>query len=349
MGLGRKVRAAKEVLQSRAEAVAQSVEQHIDSGPYRGLRRGIETGATAVQSRAQQATDAALRRAAASEQATAMGAAVRRTAAELSSLPVLSLPGDTARAKNGVLDMRRLARQHPDDPLVTVQLAESLQRYEADMRTYRLVRGVAAPHTLAVSYTVKAGSTLGRTELPGRPSVNTARRGAQLAARRLRQQPGDRTALHALARAALVEGRLPEGLKFAAAAVKAGDSGEAELVTLARAQLAAGELGKARRGAQLAVQRGCSVGYEVLAQVELRERPDAPVREQLAAYERTLDRVSEGDYRAYYGVRRTGGSFARSLLAAQGVKTWQLTARVGRATAAAAVAGVKAAARPSRG
>jgi hypothetical protein len=327
MGRYDRAKALKGIVSGRIARGAAGLDGRFDSAVSRAVKRGASSTVRATRTGATAAKQAALEAAGRNGHLVKTGDLVRKGTAELAALPWFSLASDAAAARSGVRDAVKAARKHPGEPLPAVRLAECLRRSEADLRAYRIVRTAVHPTSLVARTGLRAGAALGQEGPARRQSELAARRAAAVAVDRLRARPGDGDALEALARAALLQGRASRATGVARAAVSASSGAGGPLVTLARAHMAAGERADAARVAALAVRRGCTVGYEVLADLCLRDAPSADHRAQVAAYERLMARVDAKDFRSYYGVRRTAGSFARQLLLAQSEKTWRATER----------------------
>ena len=337
VGLFKQAKAVKGIVAGRASRSTAEIDERLDSAVYRAVKRGASSTANAMRSGVSAGKQATLDLAARNEPLAKAGDLVRRGTGEFAALPWFSLTTDAAAARSGVRDAVRLVTKQPPEPLPSVWLAECLRRTEADLRAYRLVRTALHPMSVVTRTGLRAGAALGKTETSQLQSEFATRRATAVAVARLRGTPGDSDALHALARAALLERSFPEAVKVARVAVGASNGAGPVLVTLARAHLAAGERTDAARVSALAVRRGCTVGYEVLADLALRDASAADYRQQVAAYERLLSRVEAKDYRDYYGVKRSAGNFARRLLVAQGEKTWRTTRRAARYGGRAAV------------
>jgi hypothetical protein len=153
----------------------------------------------------------------------------------------------------------------------------------------------------------------------------------------LRGNPRDAVALHALARAHLATARpdlAGQPAKLAVAAGAGPDRARA-LVTLAQTYLALDKNASAGNVARKAVDAGCSLGWEVLA--ELLYRDGAPESDTWPRrhrhYVELRARVTDDDRRAYHGVHRTSAEIARSLLDVQRRRARELGRDVGGAAA----------------
>ena len=154
----------KEHASSSTDARLQKLSGIADSAGRQtaGAGRKMKTVPSAVTSKRKSALDQAGR----TGPGAAVGKAARRFGIEVSRLPVLSLPSDAMRQRNGVVVLTEMVRDSPEDPVVTLWLAEALTAMEKDMRRYTVARAAISPTSLVTREVLTSASALG---LPGLP------------------------------------------------------------------------------------------------------------------------------------------------------------------------------------
>lgn len=303
-------RAAVEVAVTRAREVegADRVE---------GILRGAATLVGEAEQSRRTRNQQLLARAGDSAAGAAVGRHVRAFGRLAGRLPVLSVPTDLLTGRNGVDTLVAAVQEQPDDALAHARLGEAMQAMQADARYLEMARTVRAmfdPTSLVFREAMKTAARLGAPAVD--PAAQVFARARHLAASRLRTDARDAAALHALARVELATGRPDLAVTPAKLAVAAsGDRGHA-LVTLARVHFALGADPSAANVARKAVDAGCSLGWQVLAELLYRDVPaDDPPRHR--EYVAMRGRVTDADRRAYHGVHRTSAEITRSVLDTQ--------------------------------
>jgi hypothetical protein len=268
-------------------------------------------------------SDGVVGRAAGTAAGGAVGHGARAFGRWAQRMPLLTAPTDLVRERHNVEVLFDAVRADPRDVLAHLYLGEALAAMEADLGRLDLVRMSVNPTSVMFREALRTASTIGSPHPRADPAEQVLRRCEALAALRLRADCRDAVALSALARVRIVTGNAAQAVQPAklAVAASAGPARGAALVTLARAYTGVGQADAAQRVARKAVDAGCSVGWEVLADLLYRggsdaaERPDGPRHREHAAM---LARVADADRLAYHGFRRRGVTeTARAALDAQ--------------------------------
>jgi hypothetical protein len=284
-----------------------------------GATRHTAAGLAAARA----ATDGVVGRAAGTATGGAVGQGARAFGRWAQRMPLLTAPTDLIRERHNVEVLFDAVGADPNDVLAHLYLGEALAAMEADLGRLDLVRVSVNPTSLMFREALRTASTIGSPQPQADPAAQVLKRCEALAALRLHADCRDPVALHALARVRIVTGNAGQAVQPAklAVAASAGPARGAALVTLARAYTGAGQTDAAQRVARKAVDAGCSVAWEVLADLLYRgrstgdERSDGPRHREHAAM---LARVSDADRLAYHGFRRRGvGETARAALDAQ--------------------------------
>ena len=302
-------------------------------------RTGAVTSARGRLDRVRGARDRAVVGSGDTEAGRAVGDAVRRLAGLAARLPVLSVTTDAITNRHGIPILAERLRADPSDPMAGVHLLEALARADRDRRRYRAVRTVVDPTSWIVRTATGTAGAIGREATPFADRLGRSVYG--LAAARLREDPADATAWHALARVHLVRGD-PDGARdlAALAALTATDHTPAALVTIARAELVRRRLTAADLAAQAAAERGHTVGFEVLVAVHEEAAlldPDPATRAvRLERLPGLLGLVDPAHREHYHGVHVGAVAAVRGTAASQKRKADDLTDRLRTAAAAPA-------------
>ncbi|MGY1762405.1 hypothetical protein ACI79G_15990 [Geodermatophilus sp. SYSU D00779] len=245
-----------------------------------------------------------------------------RTASKFGrEVPVLSLVSDLLDEKNGITTLSERVAADPHDPMVHVWLGEALLAHKQDATAYVAIRTAVSPGVLVRRELFRAASGQDAAEFG--PVELTMRNAFALGLGRLRTEPRDGRALHALTRVYLA-GKMPEtALVTGRMAVQGSSSrafGEA-LFTLGRAHLLNGQYASARRAAEMAIETGCSLGWRVLAELVHLEDVKNTVRERLDRYAELFERVNPEDIDHYQGFHRSAEQICRSVFERQANKT----------------------------
>lgn len=323
MGAMDRVRAAAREAAARGRAAADAAvarASEIDGSlAAQGPAREAATRLAALGEHQRMRHAELLARAGASATGAALGERVRAFGRVAGRLPLLSVPTDLFAERNAVEALGAAVQADPHDVLAHLWLGEALLAMQADARRFAQFRAVIDPASFVVREAVRTAAALGAT--PSDPAAQVLARCRYLAATALRRDPRTGVALYALARVELATGRpdlAVQPAKLAVAASAGADRGRA-LVVLARAYLALGRDASAANVAQQAVTAGCSLGWEVLA--ELLYRADTPGEDdgtpRHRRYVELRSRVTEDDRRAYHGAQRSSAQIGRSVLDAQ--------------------------------
>lgn len=221
-------------------------------------------------------------------------------------LPVLSAPLDLLSERHSIDALVAAVQADPRDIAAHLWLGEALQAMQADTPRFDQVRARVAlndPVLFVFSRAMRAGSAPGAA--PTDPAAQVLDGCRHLAATRLRSDPRDATALHAFARVELATGHPDRAVQPAKLAVAAstGDDRARALVTLARAYLAVDRDASAANVARKAVAAGCSLGWEILAELLYRGAgpADSAGTARHRRYVELRGRISDDDRRAYHG------------------------------------------------
>jgi hypothetical protein len=244
-----------------------------------------------------------------------VGELARRFGGEMSGIPLLSLPRDLIRERSDITRLTDDVRQDPTDLYACLFLAEALATLERDMELYQVAQGIANPQAAVTRQAVKTLAGLGSgTHVPA--SERMLRRSYALATARLKGGH-DADACHVIARVYLAKHKADVATKPAKLALSEDDhpGRGAFLVTLARAYFGSTHFASARRAAELAVEAGCSVGYQVLADLLFESATDrhGTRSERRRRFEELAAKVSDDDKRAYYGSRRSPWEIGRAV------------------------------------
>jgi hypothetical protein len=285
-------------------------------GAGRPVAKALGRGAGATR-------DAMLNRVGGTSGGAALGNAVRRLGGEYSRLPLISLASDVAKGKNSVMKLTESVRANPSDLSANLWLAEALKALERDMGLYTLARTVSSPHSVVTRQLVKGAAALGAASSES-PSDRMLRRTYALASVRLRHSGYDAEALHVIARIYLTRGQPDVAVKPAKLALAQPDTVVRPLIltTLARTYMVLGHAESARRAAELAIDAGCTVGFQVLADLEY-YNPGPEWNRKLARkrFVDYTDRVTRYDALSYYGTYRSPWTMARFVMVDQLGKT----------------------------
>lgn len=299
---------------------------------YQGLRSETSDRTRKVAER----TRAGLERANDTAAARKVGDASRRVGREVRNLPVLSLANDAIAKRHGVHLLARSFTHDPTDPERNLWLAEALDRAARDRRLYANAKALVDPSSIVTRAGFQVTAGLG-TERQLSTEEQLLTRANALAAARVQADPRDADALHVLARVQLARGDAEKCVRFAKLAAQADPSRSGRaLVTLARGYEAQGRYAVASHAAGLALQQGCTLAYEVLADLEPRREDEdgsgrlKSSRDRIARAVRLRDRVEDEDRRSYWGVSVSGGTLARDVASAQWDKTKSTTQRLRR-------------------
>jgi hypothetical protein len=253
-----------------------------------------------------------------------VGASVRRwvrTAGRYAGqLPVLSLVSDVLDERHGLSVLAERVRAESSSPMVHVQLGEALLAHKHDSATYLALRTALSPTALVTHQVLRVAA--GQHDAGPGAAELSMRNAFALALGRLRTQPRDAVALHAMTRvylaARMAETAVVPG-RLAAQAAAAPDRGEV-LFTLARAYYESGRYASARRAAEMAIDRGCSLGWRVLAELVSHEGEGKTSRQRVETYSDLFDRAAPEDLAAYRGLSPGGKSIWRSVYRRQADK-----------------------------
>jgi hypothetical protein len=265
--------------------------------------------------------------------ATAVGAGVgrvtRRAGGELQRIPVLSLPSEVLRQKNGVVHLTERIEQEPANPFAYLWLAEALDSFQRDMSRYLVARTALSPSSLLTYHAIKSAASLG-TDSELSQTETLLRRAYGLATSRLNAGGFDAEALHVIARVYLAKSNPDVAIKPAKLAVSGKDCPDrgAVLFTLARAFLAVRDHRAARNAAQTAAEEGCTLGYLVLADLLIEESDGASIGARHKEFVELCGRVSRKQRVDYYGTHRTQREILAGVWAGQLDKTRDGTTRV---------------------
>jgi len=271
---------------------------------------GVTRHTTERLASARAASDGVVGRAAGTAAGGAVGQGARAFGRWAQRMPLLTAPTDLIRERHNVEVLFDALRADPNDVLAHLYLGEALAAMEADLGRLDLVRMSVNPTSIMFREALRTASTIGSPRPQADPAEQVLKRCEALAALRLRADCRDAVALHALARVRIVTGNGAEAIQPAklALAASAGPARGPVLVTLARAYVAARQPDAAERVARKSVEAGCSLGWEVLAELFYRggsgaaaERADGPRHREHAAM---LARVTDADRLAYHGFRR---------------------------------------------
>jgi len=270
----------------------------------------------------------------------AIGNTARRFVSAYQQIPILSAPGDAIRAKNGIQLLVEELRQHPEDPERYLWMSEAIVRAMRDGLTYGALRSIVDPSAIVETIAIRAAARAGLQDLP---EVALRKSAFALSVSRLRTNPTDTQALYVLGRIYLIQGDLPQAIRFSWLATVKEPTRPVSLVTAANAFAAQGDIGRAGVAAWAAVERGSSMGYSVLAQLALRGYSDSRCRslsgastqsgtwsqpggatEQAALALHLRRHVTLEDRDAYLGPRPHGVDILHTVMASQKQKLKKL-------------------------
>lgn len=228
-----------------------------------------------------------------------VGGYTRTFTSRLAALPVFSLSGDVMRTRHGIRPLYAHLKEEPDDPVRYVWLAEAMGRVMADSATYSRIRAVVHPGFYVLGQAVKAASTLGSQ--PSDPTtIRLLKNAFAISTTRIRKDPRDPAALHALARVYRAQGDAPEAVRFSKLAYVADPNNHLPMVTLAQLYLGLGQTENARRAAERATDGGAGYAHTVLADLVLLDEYAEP-QGRIERYSAARDRVTKRDREAYLG------------------------------------------------
>jgi hypothetical protein len=323
MGALDRIRAAAREAVEQGRAVAAQAAEH-------EAVRAVQGPAREFVDRKRARRDDLLARLGETAAGSAVGDGVRAAGRVAARLPLLSAPMDLFSGRNGVDALVAAVQAEPDGVVAHLWLGEALQAMQADARRFEQVRavlGVLNPTSFVLREAARTAATLGAAPVAD-PATQVLARCRHLAAAALRTDPRDATALYALARVELATGRPGYALQPAKLAVAARGADRASaLVVLARTYLALDRDASAHNVARKAVDAGCSLGWEVLAELLFRA-PAPPGVDRQREYAALRSRVTDDDRRAYHGAYRTPGEVSRAVLDAQRRKTRDLAHHV---------------------
>jgi hypothetical protein len=283
----------------RARDANPELVTEMETTARRSRRKIVEQAAVLPRKRAE-----TLEKWAASTTGAAVVEGARALGRRAQDLPLISLTADLLQEKNGIAVLTQRIAADPADPMALVCLGDALQVLQRDSRICVAIRAALSPTSLLTREAVR---TVTAAECSGAGPVELVMRAATgTALRRLRAQPDDPVALHAMARVYLAAS-MPDAAvvagKLAVAAATSLDPRRSSsvLVTLARAYLAADHLVSADRAARMAIEAGSSLGWQVLADLVHRNPADETASERLAHYMAFRKRVEPNDLAAYHG------------------------------------------------
>ena len=218
--------------------------------------------------------------------------------------------------RRGVAHLNSRVRDHPEDPVLTVQLAEALRLMHRDMGLFLAARTVWNPYAPLVAEATRMSAGLASGELLS-PADAALRRAFSLAVLRLRDDHEDADALQTTARVYLATGRPRDGVPPAKLAIMCAPpaSKATALYTLGRLYRHTGHHTAARDAAVLAVDSGCSLGWHLLADLVFTSREHDGTGARVAAYRELIGRVDPEDIAAYRGfVRPNTGDLYRAVM-----------------------------------
>lgn len=319
---------------------------------WEGAKERTTRAKVALQRLADQGTEAGrqgVSRIGSTDAGTKAGAAARAVLGELARMPVITAVSDGVQAKNATQPLLERVRAEPDDVWANLYAGEALRAVERDMGFYVRFRAVTDPSSVLLRVAVRSAAALGPSGEPSdesagegggrfdRTSVDGAeillRRAYAIALARTRSDGADLDAFHAIARVYLAQampGAAHRALHtgFDRAVADGAPPDASALTTLSRASLALGRNEEARGHASAAIGLGCSIGYEVLADLVF----DGPSSERSAgervtAFVSLMERVTDEDRSAYYGINRSASTVIRTFNAEQWSKTKETASR----------------------
>ncbi|MGQ0573206.1 MAG: tetratricopeptide repeat protein [Pseudonocardia sp.] len=317
-------RAAAREAAARGRAAVDAAAQRARQADPRvdALARDAAARLGEATGRRRERRDELLARAGSSAAGAALGERVRALGRAAGRLPLLSAPMDLFSERSGVDALVAAVQADPGDVMAHLWLGEALATMQADARRFDQVRAVVAavnPASLVLRGAIRTAATLGAA--PTDPAGEVFARTRVLAATRLRADPRDAPALHALARVLLATGHPEHAVqpaKLAVAASTGADRARA-LVILARTYLVLGRDTSAGNVARKAVDAGCSLGWQVLAELLYRDGAIAGDEgtPRHRHYVELRARVTDDDRRAYHGAHRSAAEVRRSVIDAQ--------------------------------
>jgi hypothetical protein len=290
------------------------------SGTLRDWRAGLDRAAGSARS----ARDRGVARAARTRVGNAVGTSTGRAGRRVKEMPILSLPSAVLEERRGVSHLSSLVADDPENPMPAIWLAEALQLLHRDLKIYLGLRTVWTWYAPLIAETAKVAHALGHGELV-RPADAMLRRAYSLAMIRLRADRHDAEALHVVARVFLATGQHRGGVKpctFAVLRSQPTATTQAEaLFTLSRLHHRSGDIASARVAADQAIRQGCSLGWQVRADLVFHAEDQTSTTERITAYRRMLSHIDPDDEVAYRGfVRPKSGDICRAVLRDQSGK-----------------------------
>jgi hypothetical protein len=331
-------REAKERSRRMGRAVTTSVtERYGDDARVQKVAERYDELRSTVADRSRgvtESTRAGLAKASDTAAARKVGDATRWVSREVQKLPLLSLANDAIARRHGVHLLAASFKEDPTDPERALWLAEALQRAARDRRLYVGAKTLVDPTSLLTRTGVELGARLGADQ----PTVSIEQRllaiATARAAARARADRHDTRALHVLARVHLAHERPDDGIRLCKLALAADPSSGEVLYTLARCYEAQGRLAASSQAAGLALRHGCSLAYELLAELEHRRDDEKGggglngSKERIARALRLRERVEEADRQSYWGVSVSAADVAGDVASAQWKKAKSTTERV---------------------
>jgi hypothetical protein len=316
--------ASREARKAAVEGALLVEERYGHSTDYQAAKAGVSRARHLARETATWAMDEAGQ----SVWGSATGSGARGAAHALKKLPVLTLIGDTVRARHGVDHLAERLRSQPRDAATAVHLAEAMHRCEAEMRAYTRVRTATS-----LTYGLRQKLVATTLELGTQDQEGSRMRLLKATHARLhttiRRDPEDAVALELMARVLLLAGRFDDAAAFAKISILANAAPGHAWVTLARAYLALEQHSNGVRAAERAIALGFTFGHEVHAMATLQLA--TPGLEAISAFEKTRALVSDEDKRAYLGHSADARSITETILASQMNKYDELTSKGARA------------------
>lgn len=240
-----------------------------------------------------------------------IGNGTRKLGAVVSQIPVVTLPSDIIKSKNGINELYALIKANPYKAEYYIWLAEAMKRVEVDRKVYTGFRTIIHPTSLLVRKTIRSSMSMG-LEKTDVFAVRILKNAYYLSVVDLRKNPKSDNNLHVLARVYLLTGHIKQCIKFCKLAIIANPNNKLPFITLARAYLISGQYLNCKKAANIAISNKLNYAYEILAKLLLVEETQNE-NNKIVLYSSLKDRVCLKDTKIYLGCAINGDNFFENI------------------------------------
>lgn len=227
-----------------------------------------------------------------------IGSRTRSFAAILSELPIISLPADYIKSKNGIKQLYELIKEEPRNAERYIWLAEAMKRVERDIKIYSNFRTIIDPQSLVFKEAIKTAISLGNEKSK---SDNVVLKNAyHLAVNEVKKNPKSSKNLHVLSRVYLLMGDLRESIKFSKLAIMADPEYKLPYITIARAYFEGGHYNNCNKAIQKAIANNLNYAYEIKSNLILID-DDREFSKKVETYSNLRDEIRSEDRVEYLG------------------------------------------------